>query len=228
MTIPPGQVVVDDFPRFGIPGRPPRVPDDPVLRISGAGIEPLALPLSALAQLPRKEVTADFHCVSGWTATDLHWEGVAFVALYEAVIAPALPVGTVLTHVIFQGLDRYRSIATIDDALTADVLLAEHLDGRPLDGDHGAPIRVISPQQYGFISTKHLCVVELHTTRPRDVYHPVRSIQLGLQLLAPHPRARVWLEERHRYLPARMVRPVYARLIRFFRSRNTPGDRPQS
>ena len=61
----------------------------------------------------------------------------------------------------FGGLDGYRSFATIEDVLAEDVLIAEHLDGRPLDGDHGAPVRLVSPSQYGFISTKHLCRIEV-------------------------------------------------------------------
>ena len=48
--------------------------------------------------------------------------------------------------------------------------------------------------------------------RRPDVTLPL--IQLGLRrLVTPHPRARVWEEERHRYLPAWMVRPVYRALI---------------
>ena len=225
MTVPPGQRVLDGFPRFGIPGAAPGVPDDPVIEIGGAIPEPLTLPVATLAELPRSEMTADFHCVAGWTATDLHWEGVRFAELFRLVIEPTLPAATSITHVVFEGLDRFRSIVLIEDALAADVLLAENLDGAPLTTDHGAPIRLVSPRQYGFISTKHLCRIELHTSRPPEKYHPNWRIQLALQLLKPHPRARVWNEERHRYLPGLVVRPVYHRLIRFFRLRNARGTR---
>src|SRR5881227_1516256 len=68
---------------------------------------------------------------------------------------------------------------SIEDALAEDVLIAERLDGRPLDGDHGAPARLVSPEQYGFVSTKHLCRVELHTTDPSEKYHPSPIIPLG-------------------------------------------------
>ena len=209
--LPPGQLEIAGFPRFGVPGPPPMVPSDPELEISGAVTSPVTLPVTDLADLPRREVIADFHCVAGWTATDLHWEGVAFSDFYAAVIEPYVARGTTITHVVFEGLDGYRSIVTIEDALGA--VLADHLDGRALGMDHGAPLRVVSPQQYGFVSTKHLCRVEVHTTRPHERYHPHPRIQFGLGLLKPHERARVWLEERHRYLPAQMVRPVYRRLI---------------
>ena len=129
------------------------------------------------------------------------------------IIEPSLPAGTSVTHVVFGGLDGYRSIVAIEDALADDVLIAEHLDGRPLDGDHGAPARLVSPKQYGFVSTKHLCRIELHTAEPAQNYHPSPLIQFGLQLVKPHRRARVWHEERHRYIPAWAVRPAYRHLI---------------
>jgi DMSO/TMAO reductase YedYZ molybdopterin-dependent catalytic subunit len=103
---------------------------------------------------------------------------------------------------------------SIEDALAEDVLIAEHLDGRPLDDDHGAPARLVSPNQYGFVSTKHLCSIELHTTEPPESYrHASSRNQIALRLLGPHPRARVWKEERHRYLPAWSVRPLFRMLI---------------
>lgn len=222
--IPPGQRVIDGFPRFGVPGRPPPVPKDPAILVDGALPEPLRVPLSALEDLPHRQLTADFHCVAGWTATDLRWEGVAFADLFGLVIEPALPPNTSISHIVFEGLDGFCSIVMIEDALAPDVLLADKLDGKPLSGDHGAPIRLVSPQQYGFISTKHLRHIGLHTARPRETYHPRRSTQLTLQLLKPHPRARVWNEERHRYLPAWVVRPVYQRLIRSFRFRSARDD----
>ena len=210
MTLPPGQRLVDRFPRFGAHlSRPaPAVPVDPVLEIRGVVAEAFDVPLSALATLPRRELTADFHCVAGWSATNLRWEGVSFRAVYTTFVQPALPPGTTVTHVVFRGLDGYQSVVTIEDALADDVLVAEHLDGRPLSTDHGAPVRLISPAQYGYISTKHLCRIEVHTAEPRRRH---RSLLRGLpmRLLSPHPRARVREEERHRHLPAWSVRHVY-------------------
>jgi len=145
--------------------------------------------------------------VAGWSAINLHWEGVAFETFYRMTIEPWVQ-PTSVTHVVFGGLDGYRSVVSIEDALAEDVLIAERLDGRPLDGDHGAPARLVSPNQYGFVSTKHLCRIELHTAEPTGVH-----ASPALRLLKPHPRARVWEEERHRYLPTWSVRPVYRLLI---------------
>jgi DMSO/TMAO reductase YedYZ molybdopterin-dependent catalytic subunit len=216
MPLPPGQREIAGFPRFGAHGAhpPPQVPVDSAIALDGAALrEPVRVPLAVLAGLSRREQTADFHCVAGWSAVGLRWEGVAFATFYAEVVAPALRDGATVTHAVFEGLDGYRSIVEIDDALADDVLLAEHLDGAPLSGDHGAPIRLVSPSQYGFISTKHLCRIELHTAPPPERYHPSWLTQLGLDLTKPHRRARVWHEERHRYLPARLLRPIYRLLI---------------
>jgi DMSO/TMAO reductase YedYZ molybdopterin-dependent catalytic subunit len=216
-TLPPGQRRVDGFPRFGthLHRPPPAVPDSPSLELTGAGIEPVVLPLSRLSELPRREQTSDFHCVAGWSATGLRWGGVGFGVLYRDVIEPLLPATTAVTHIGAVGLDGYRAVIALQDALAEEVLVADRLDGRPLDGDHGAPVRLVSPGQYGFMSTKHLCRIELHTSAPVEDYRSAGwSVRAGLRgPIRPHPRARVWREERHPQLPAWAVRPVYARLI---------------
>jgi len=217
VTLPPGQHAIEGFPRFGthlhLP--PPGVPSDPVIEISGAVAKPIVLAVADLATLPRRELTADFHCVAGWSATDLHWEGVAFRIFYREIIEPLLQPNASITHVVFGGLDGYRSTVSIEDALAQEVLIAEHLGGQPLDSDHGAPVRLVSPNQYGFVSVKHLCRIELHSAEPSEKYGaPSRFAEVTLRsLIKPHRRARVWQEERHRYLPGRLVRPAYRLLI---------------
>jgi DMSO/TMAO reductase YedYZ molybdopterin-dependent catalytic subunit len=186
----------------------PAVPIDPVIEIRGAVTEAFDVPLATLATLPRRELSADFHCVAGWSATNLHWEGTSFEVFFRSIIAPALRPDAVVTHVVFGGLDGYRSVVSIEDALADRVLIAERLDGRPLDGDHGAPARLVSPAQYGYVSTKHLCRVEVHTAEPTDAHaSPISNL-----LFRRHPRARVWEEERHGCFPAWLVRPAYRAL----------------
>ncbi|GAA3116436.1 molybdopterin-dependent oxidoreductase [Streptomyces rectiviolaceus] len=218
MTLPPGQRAVAGFPRFGthLHHPPPPVPADPVIEIGGALTEAITLSVSDLAKLPRQELGADFHCVAGWSATDLLWEGVAFEALYRTQVEPRLKPDASISHVVFEGLDGYRSIVVLEDALADDVLIADRLDGSSLDSDHGAPVRLVSPGQYGFVSTKHLCRIELHTSQPPDTD--------GWSPIASHHRARVWQEERHRHLPGRVVRPFYRALIGPIRALSARGS----
>jgi DMSO/TMAO reductase YedYZ molybdopterin-dependent catalytic subunit len=224
--LPPGQRRLDEFIRFGAHFHhpPPAVPADPVIEVTGAVKEPLVVRVADLGALPRVEQVADFHCVAGWSATGLRWEGVAFETFFRELVEPVVAPGATVTHLSFRGLDGYRSIVTVEDARQADVLIADRLDGRPLDGDHGAPVRLVSPSQYGFVSTKHLCGIELHTEAPPERYHPSPLIRFGLELVKPHSRARVWKEERHRYLPAWAVRPVYRLLIAPIRAASARGS----
>ena len=209
--LPPGQRAIDWFPRFGVDTDtpPPPVPADPAVEIGGAVAETFAVPISDLATLPRRRVDADFHCVSGWTAVGLQWDGVAFADFYRLRIEPELRPGAVITHFEFIGLDEIRAVVTLGDALEDDVLLADHLDGEPLSPDHGAPLRLVSPAQYGYINIKHLCRIRVHTSVPRRGRRTLADV-----LLHSHPRARVWEEERHGTLPGRLVRPVYGVIAR--------------
>lgn len=228
--LPPGQRAIDGFPRFGthLHRPPPALGTDPAIEITGLGALDRAVPVATLTALPRRELTADFHCVSGWSATNLHWEGVPFAAFFAEIVAPLIHPRIAITHLVFEGLDGHRSIVTIEDALDDEVMIADRLDGVPLDADHGAPARLVSPRQYGFISTKHLCRIELHTAEPPRRYHSSRLIRASMALAQPHPRARVSEEERHRYLPAGVLRPLYTRLIPILRSLGKRGARRPS
>jgi DMSO/TMAO reductase YedYZ molybdopterin-dependent catalytic subunit len=214
--LPPGQRKVDRFPRFGGPFKPPVVPAIPAVEITGAVRDPITVTLSELSTLPRTKRTSDFHCVAGWSATGLRWEGVGFTTFFRSVIEPRLSPTTAVTHVVFRGLDGYRAIVHIEDALQKDVLLADRLDDEPLSLAHGAPLRLVSPQQYGYLNAKHLCAIEMHAGAP--------PIPLGFVLFRQHPRARVWKEERNGALPTAVIRPVYRFLIRPFIWLGTRGN----
>jgi len=214
--LPPGQRKLDGLPRFGGPSKPPTVPANPALVITGAVREPVAVALSELSTLPRTEQTSDFHCVAGWSAIGLRWEGVGFTTFYRSIIEPQLSPAATVTHVVFCGLDGYRAIVSIEDALQNDVLLADRLDDEPLSLAHGAPLRLISPQQYAYLSAKHLSAIEIHTSAP--------PIPRDFFLFRQHPRARVWQEERNGVLPTTVVRPIYRALIRLFMRRSARGN----
>jgi DMSO/TMAO reductase YedYZ molybdopterin-dependent catalytic subunit len=208
-VLPPGQRALRRFPRFGthLAQAAPAVPVDPVVTVRAPGMEPFDVPLANLAALPRKELHADFHCVAGWSTTNLRWEGVLFETFYRTTIEPALVPGTVITHVVFSGLDGYRSTLLFEDALDDRVLLAQRLDGLALGANHGAPLRLVSPSQYGYMSTKHLCDIEVRSGKPRSERRSFAD-----RLLESHPRARVAHEERHGSLPGWLVRPFYRAL----------------
>jgi DMSO/TMAO reductase YedYZ molybdopterin-dependent catalytic subunit len=213
--LPPGQGLARTFPRFGVHFADPipAVPPQPSIEVRGALAAPFDLPVAALGEMPRRALVADFHCVAGWSVRDLRWEGVPFRTIWEDSILPKAKPTAEITHLAFVGLDGFKSVLTIEDALADDVLIADRLDGAALTGDHGAPARLVSPKQYGYMNTKHLCRIELHPREPVGGWHPSRLRASALSLVAPHPRARVEQEERHRHLPAWSIRFAYRRLV---------------
>ena len=212
--LPPGQRRVERLPRFGthLHRPPPEAPPTPVVAVRGAVEAPFELGVDQLGSVGRTSLTADFHCVAGWSVTGLRWEGVPFGAFYREVVAPRVPDGVEVTHLVLEGLDGYRCVVTLEDALGDDVLLADGLDGRPLTAEEGGPLRFVSPSQYGWVSAKHVCAVELHTSEPDENFGAASGLARRLMvrpLFARHPRSRVWQEERNGLLPAWAVRPVY-------------------
>jgi DMSO/TMAO reductase YedYZ molybdopterin-dependent catalytic subunit len=199
--LPPGQRDLGRFPRFGTNlGPPPALPDAPVITLSGATETPGPLDLPAA---PRRTLHAGFHCVAGWSARGLRWEGVPLRELLRP--APAA------THVRFAGLDGHWAVMLLEDALAEDVLLADRLDGAALGAEHGAPVRLVAPAHYGFVNVKHLCRIELLAGAPAQSTGAASGLA-GVFLrglgYGRFTRARVWEEERHAVLPAAAIRLV--------------------
>ncbi|NGN92353.1 molybdopterin-dependent oxidoreductase [Nocardioides sp. KC13] len=211
-TLPPGQQLIDFFPRFGrrLDQPPPTVPAQPTVIFGGVLPTPIEIAVDELVDTGRRDLDADFHCVAGWSVTGLHWEGAAFADVYRRYVAPAVPAGTTVTHVTVRGLDGEHFVAQLDDLLADDVLLADRLGGRPLDGAHGAPLRLVNPAQYGYANIKHVCRIDVHAGPPAAGPQALLD-----RLLESHPRARVWEEERHGTVPGRLIRPIY-RVIKSF------------
>jgi DMSO/TMAO reductase YedYZ molybdopterin-dependent catalytic subunit len=57
-----------------------------------------------------------------------------------------------------------RSIS-LDDAINADNLLCDEMNGAPLPPEHGAPVRLIAPDWYGVADVKWLTQIEITDSR---------------------------------------------------------------
>ena len=58
----------------------------------------------------------------------------------------------------------YEDSLTLKQALLPDVMLAYEMDGKPLSRPHGAPVRLVMPQMYGYKSVKWVNRIELGKT----------------------------------------------------------------
>ena len=147
--IPPGQYKTDKFPvlHYGsIPSTDLATWD---FRVFGEVDSPFTLTWGEFRALPRKQVQADIHCVTRWTKLDTGWEGVPIQEiLTRAQVRPSA------THVLAhseQGYTANLPLSVLDDD---DVLLADTYDGRPLEPEHGWPLRLFVPKRYFWKSAK--------------------------------------------------------------------------
>jgi len=189
------------FPRFGTQPQDPPPSTGPVgLRVDGLGIaEPFVVTGADLDALPQREQVSDFHCVTTWTVRGLRWTGVPMRDFWHEVVVPRLDPAAGFALVEARAGDGYAVVFLLEDLLGEEVLLARELDGEPLDARHGAPLRLVSPAQYGYKNVKHLVGLRLRGERA-----PGRL---------EHLRGRVALEERHHRVPGRLLRWPYRALI---------------
>src|SRR5439155_732398 len=104
-------------------------------------------------------------CVTGWSVDNVHWAGVRFRDLLE-LVRPGREAGALK----FVSAERpYVDSLTLDEALLPDAMLAYEMDGKPLTQAHGAPVRLVIPEMYGYKGVKWVEQIELGTvpeTRP--------------------------------------------------------------
>ena len=127
------------------------------LRVDGLVAAPKTFTLADLKAMPRAEQVSDFHCVTGWVVKDVRWAGVRIADVLEA--AGAKQGASSLRFVSAEV--PYDDSLTLKQALLPDVMLAYEMDGKPLSRPHGAPVRLVMPQMYGYKSVKWVNRIEL-------------------------------------------------------------------
>jgi DMSO/TMAO reductase YedYZ molybdopterin-dependent catalytic subunit len=120
------------------------------LGIEGLVDAPQSLSYADLKSLPRAEQVSTFHCVTGWSVENVHWAGVRFSDLLAAARPRAN--GSVLEFVSAE--QPYVDTLTLEQADLHDAMLAYEMNGAPLPREHGAPVRVVIPEMYGYKNTK--------------------------------------------------------------------------
>ena len=123
------------------------------------------VPISEILAMPHTESITELKCVEGWSQV-VHWGGVRFrdfAAKYPApagcdYVAMETPDGQ-----YYVGLD-------LASAMHPDTLLATHMNGQPLEQEHGAPLRLCIPTKYGIKNIKQVGKIRYTQERPRDYW----------------------------------------------------------
>jgi sulfoxide reductase catalytic subunit YedY len=149
-----------DFPVLSVEP-PPEVPaEDWVLTVDGLVERPLTIDRAAWSALRRLTETADFHCVTGWTADDVRWGGVPpSVLLNQAGLRPEARYAAF--HAFRHAGGGYLSSLPLEIVMAPDTILADTLDGATLPPRHGGPLRLVVPQQLGYKSVKWVVRIEI-------------------------------------------------------------------
>ena len=150
------------------------------LKIGGLVGKPTALSLADIKALPSRTEAVTMECAGNGRAL-LTPRSVSQPWLLEAIgtaewtgtplkgVLEAAGVKSEAVEILFTGLDQgvqgeevqfYQRSLTIDEAKKDEVLLVYDMNGRPLEPQHGAPLRLIVPGWYGMTSVKWLDSIE--------------------------------------------------------------------
>lgn len=151
------------------------------LRIEGKVTDPCEISFDDVRSLPSRTVTTTLECagngrifltpkVAGvpWelgAVGNAEWTGVSLAAILERagahtgaveVVLAGADEGEIKKEPPSPGKIHYARGLPIDKAQQPDVILAYHMNGKPLPVSHGFPVRVIVPGWYGMASVKWL------------------------------------------------------------------------
>ena len=180
--IPPGQYLTERFPVLTVGPNPKYDLATWDFTVFGKVDHEIRLSWDELMALPQRDVTLDIHCVTRWSKLDTTWTGVPVKeVLARAGLAPGA------THLMAYSDGGYTTNVPLEAVLDDDALLAHTYEGRPLEHDHGAPLRLIVPKRYFWKSAKFLRKLEV-----------MDADRMGFwELNGYHNDADPWQEQRH-------------------------------
>ncbi|HEY1593919.1 MAG TPA: sulfite oxidase-like oxidoreductase [Thermoleophilaceae bacterium] len=180
--VPPGQYLTERFPVLTVGPDPDFDLGGWDFRLYGEVANELALSWDELQALPQTELKTDIHCVTRWSKLDTVWRGVRVRDLLEQAVVK--PEGKFVMAYSDGG---YTTNLPLEVVMDDDVLLAHTYDGKPLEPDHGAPVRLLVPKRYFWKSAKFLRRIEVMTEDRMGFW----------ELNGYHNDADPWKEQRH-------------------------------
>lgn len=153
--LPPGQALTRKFPVLHYGPVPAFDPATWSLRVFGEVAAEKSWSWESFTALPTVTLTTDIHCVTGWSKFDTTWEGPRVRDFLEMV-----EVRPTAQFVVAHAEHGYTANLPLDILLDDDVLLAWKYDGKPLDPEHGYPLRLVVPKRYFWKSVKWLRALE--------------------------------------------------------------------
>lgn len=154
--LPPGQYLTEKFPVLHYGSVPRFDPHTWDFKIWGLVENPIRLTWDEFLKLPTAQTVVDIHCVTRWSKLDTRWEGVSWSWVMETV-KPKAEAKFVMAHCEYGFTANVPLQDLLDDK---DVMLAYKYDDKPLEPDHGYPLRLLVPHLYFWKSAKWLRGIE--------------------------------------------------------------------
>jgi DMSO/TMAO reductase YedYZ molybdopterin-dependent catalytic subunit len=180
--VPPGQYLTERFPVLTYGRNPGFDLESWSLSVWGEVEEPYSLRWDELMALEQVTLTTDIHCVTRWSKLDTTWTGVRVRDILER--ARVKPAGR---FVMAHSDGGYTTNVPLEALYDDDVLVAHTYGGRPLEPDHGAPLRLLVPKRYFWKSAKFLRQLEVMSEDRPGFW----------ELNGYHNDADPWTEQRH-------------------------------
>lgn len=138
--LPPGQSLTEKFPVLHYGSVPHYDMTKWTFRVYGEVEESKQWSWQDFQKLPMREIKMDIHCVTRWSKFDTTWKGVWLPDLIEQGYIKLKPVAKFVIEHCEYG---FTTNLDIDHFMRPTTLLAIEFDGKPLDPDHGYPLRVV-------------------------------------------------------------------------------------
>lgn len=153
--LPPGQSLTQKFPVLTYGPIPKFNPETWDFRVFGDVENEMKWNWEEFQKLPTVTITTDIHCVTRWSKFDTTWTGVQFSHIAELV-----GMKDTTKHIIAHCDYGYTTNVPVEDMMRENVLLTYIYDGKPLEAEHGAPVRTLVPHLYFWKSAKFLRALE--------------------------------------------------------------------
>ncbi|UFX43260.1 sulfite oxidase-like oxidoreductase [Bradyrhizobium sp. 41S5] len=180
--LPPGQHLTADWPVLDLGLMPNVTRERWRLDVHGAVEQTIYWTFTQFMAQPQTQFVSDIHCVTTWSRYDNQWEGLSTRDLLAAC-QPREDARFVALH----SYDGYTTNLALEDFAAEDALLAHSWSGKPLEQEHGGPVRLVVPHLYFWKSAKWLQRIEF---LPADApgFWEVRGY---------HNRGDPWAEQRY-------------------------------
>ncbi len=120
-------------------------------------------------KLPRQELVLQFKCIEGWSQI-VQWAGVRFSDFLD-MFPPAPINGRDPRFVYMETPDGDYYVGYDLDALRhPQALLVTEMMGEPLAQYHGAPLRLYTPNKYGYKQIKRIGLIAYTNQKPDDYW----------------------------------------------------------